>query len=550
MTSSPYWKRSTERRVSRRRVLAAGGAAGLGVAGVALGACGGSGQESLSDIPTALPASTPKAGGKAKLGVPADPGSLDPHRNVASTYISSLIHNPLHTVDMSTEEFIPLVAENLEQPDQLTYIWTLRKGVKFHDIDPTFGRELNAEDVVYSFDRLKAGPTLNDRKLLTLRTEGYEAVDSGTFQLRTKIPFSPTIDQAGSVAYSIVPREAVDKWGGELAMNASGCGAWILTDYVRSERIKLRKNPDFYLSGRPYLDEEEWLVITDLGTLWQTFKTKNIDYAALNIDKYKRQEIEGDKSFYLVEAPSLWTTDCRILVDQPPFSDARVREALDIAINRDDLIEKLFFGEGGYNGPIPWPLEYWALPQDELKAALKYDPEKAKQLLSAAGYDSGLELRFPFPAMGDLPKMAQIIQEHYSNVGVAAKLQPKDLGTFLAQSLYGHEFDICIFTNQPFQEPDIILREYYSRGQNADVSPSLANDPEADALIESLWTVFDQEERRTRVMEIQRELLKKHGCFYPLVSPRGVNAYADRVRGVQAKSGLIGLMGITYWAEY
>lgn len=549
MATPSYWQRLTERRVSRRRVLAAGGAAGLGMAGLALGACAGGTQKEGLAIPTAIPAGTPQAGGSVKLGVAADPGSLDPHRNVASTYISSLIHNPLHTVDMSTEEFIPLVAESLEQPDQLTYVWTLRKGVKFQNIDPTFGRELNADDVVYSFDRLKAGPTLADRKLLTLRADGYEAVDSGTFRLRTKIPFSPTIDQVGAVSYAILPKEAVEKWGGELATNASGCGAWILTDYVRSERISLRKNPDYYLSGTPYPDEEEWLVITDLGTLWQTFKAGRLDYAALNVDRYKRQEIQGSPAFQIVEAPSLWTTDCRIRVNEPPLSDERVREALDIAINRDDLIEKLYFGEGGYNGPIPWPLEYWALPQDELRSALKYDPEKAKQLLSAAGYDGGLELRFVLPGMGDLPKTATIIADHYGKVGVTAKIELKDLGVFLAQSLYGHQFDICIFTNQPFQEPDIILREYYSKGQNSDVSPSLANDAETDALIEGLWGVFDQEERKTRVLDVQRALLKKHGCFYPLTSPQGYNAYTARVRGVRPKSGLIGLMGITYWVE-
>ena len=102
MGSSSYWQRLTQRRISRRRALAAAGAAGLGVAGVALGGCGGGAQESASEIPTAMPAGTPKPGGMVKLGVPADPGSLDPHRNVASSYISSLIHNPLHTVDMST----------------------------------------------------------------------------------------------------------------------------------------------------------------------------------------------------------------------------------------------------------------------------------------------------------------------------------------------------------------------------------------------------------------------------------------------------------------
>ncbi len=546
MSSPSYWQRLADRRISRRRILAAGGAAGLGVAGAALGGCTSTREEALT-APTAIPAGTPVSGGTLTVGIPAEPGSLDPQRNVTSTYISSLIHNPLHTVDMTTAEFIPLVAETLEQPDELTYIWRLRKGVRFQDIDPTFGRELNAEDVVYSFDRLKAGPTMADRKLLTLRTASYEAVDSGTFRLVTSIPFSPTIDQAGAIPYAIVPREAVDKWDGEMASKAAGCGAWILTDYVRGERITLRRNPDYYLTGLPYLDEEEWLMIPDLGTLWQAFKTKRLDYAALNVDKYKRGEIEGDPAYQIVEAPALWTTDCRIRVDSGPFADERVREALDIGIDRDDMIEKLYFGEGGYNGPIPWPLEYWALPQDELRAALRYDPEKAKQLLSAAGYGDGLELNFALPSMGELPKTATIIADHYRKIGVNAGLKVLEYGVFLTQALYAHDFDICLFTNQPYQEPDIILREYYSKGQNSDVSPSLANDPEADALIEGLWGVFGMEERKQYVLDAQRKLLKRHGCFYPLTSARGYSAYASRVRGIQPKSGLIGLMGITNW---
>ena len=92
------------------------------------------------------------------------------------------------------------------------------------------------------------------------------------------------------------------------------------------------------------------------------------------MDKFKRDEVKNDPSIVVVESPSLYTINCYVRVDRPPFSDDRVREALDIAIDRDDYIAKLYFGEGKYNGPVPWPLEYWALPQDELRSTLAYRP--------------------------------------------------------------------------------------------------------------------------------------------------------------------------------
>jgi ABC-type transport system substrate-binding protein len=236
-------------------------------------------------------------------------------------------------------------------------------------------------------------------------------------------------------------------------------------------------------------------------------------------------------------------------VDRPPFSDDRVREALDIAIDRDDYIAKLYFGEGNYNGPIPWPLQYWALPQDELRSTLAYQPEKAKQLLSAAGYGDGLELHAPVPNISDCPQVATIIADQYRKVGVNLKIELKDLGVFLSQYLYASEFDITFFLNLPYMEPDMPLRTYYSQGQNADRNPAMSNDPEVDALIEGLWEIFDREERRKAVLDVQRVLLKKHGPLYPLCSPEGRVGYSSRVKGIQEGSGVIGWLGISYWLE-
>jgi ABC-type transport system substrate-binding protein len=109
--------------------------------------------------------------------------------------------------------------------------------------------------------------------------------------------------------------------------------------------------------------------------------------------------------------------------------------------------------------------------------------------------------------------------------------------------------DIAIFQNQPYMEPDIILRSYYSKGQNADRNPGHTNDPEVDALIEGLWNIFDQEERRKAVLDVQRTLLAKHGPMFPLCSVQGFAGYSSRIRGLQEGTGLIGWLGTTYWVE-
>lgn len=553
MERSSYWWRFQNKRMSRRGLMKAAGVATTGAAGAALVGCGDDGAEAPgASAPAAAgtPAAelTPQPGGKMTLGIPADPGNLDPQPTITAGFIAARIHNPLHGVNVATQEFYPLVAEQLEQPDEVTYIWKLRSGVKFQNVDPTYGRVVTAEDVVYSFDRLKAGPTMNDRKLLTLYSEGYEAVDDHTFKLTTNRPFSPATAHIGNYPYAVVPREAVEKWE-DLSSHAAGCGGWILESFTRGERVRLRKNPDYWQAGRPFPDEEEWLVIPDSGSLWQAFKTGKLDFAGVNVDKFKRQEVEDDPSFQIVASPASWKIDCYIRVDRAPFSDDRVREALDIAIDRDDLIEKLYFGEGRWNGPIAWPLEYWALPQTDIQAVLKHDPDKARRLLSAAGYDDGLELHAPMMNFGDSPRVGEIIADHYRRVGVNLKLDPRDIGVFLSQMLYPGNFDVAFFQNSIGTEPDRPLRSYYREGQNADVNPGRTNDPEVDALIEGIWKIFDLEEKREYVLDVQRTLLKKHGPMYPLCSEEGYVGYSSRVQGLQEGTGIIGWMGVDYWVH-
>lgn len=552
MDAPNYWQDISRRRVSRRKALKAGATAGIGAAALGLLRCGGDdgdgGGEGTPTGPTPAADQTPVPGGKATFGLLTDPANIDPQLGITAPFIAARIHNPLHVINLRTQEFQAVLAEKLEQPDKQTYVWTLRPDVKYQDLDPMFGRKVTAQDVVYSFERLKANPGLADRKLMTLYAESLEAVDDATFKFRTNRLFSPAIYHTGNVQYCVVGPEAVEKWG-DLTGNGVGNGGWMLDTFVRGERLRLMRNPDYWWAGRPFPDEEEWLTIPDSGTAWQAYKTGKLDFVALNMDKFKREEVENNPAFQVQEGLAEWKIDCYIRVDRGPLSDPRVREALDIAINRDDAIEKMYYGEGRYNGPMAWTLVYWSLPQEELKAALKYDPEKAKQLLSAAGYEDGLTLNAPVMGIGDVPKVATIVQDHYSKVGVTLDIQSKELATYLTQYLYASEFEITFFQNRVNTEPDLPLRSYYSKGQNADVNPGRSNDPEVDALLEGGWEIFDLEEKKEYYLEVQRKLLTKHGPMYPLFSEESHVGYSGRMRGLQEGTGVFGWLGASYWID-
>ena len=106
------------------------------------------------------------------------------------------------------------MADKFEQPDHLTYVWTLKPGIKFHNVDPVNGRVVTADDVVYSMTRRRDDPvSQNDKQFLRDFTAGFEAVDSQTYKLTTKQPYRPAIDELGNPSYPIVPHEAVEKFG-------------------------------------------------------------------------------------------------------------------------------------------------------------------------------------------------------------------------------------------------------------------------------------------------------------------------------------------------
>jgi len=566
MERQNYWWRFQKARMSRRRLIQAAGMATAGVAGAALVGCGGDGEEGpATGSPSAGAAEgamtpvaderTPQYGGDIVTGTRDLVRGLDPSLCIEITClnIGAKFHGYLYSIDRRDNSYDAQMAESMEQPDDLTYIWKLRPGIKFHNVDPTWGREVTAEDVVYTFTRRRDEPTSQaDKQLLRDYTDSFEATDKYTFRLATSRPYVPTIEEVSNPTYCIVPREAVEKWG-DLTQHPVGCGAYILDDFLVGERVKMVKNPDFYMDGLPYIDSREVQVIPDEGTITQAFETKRHDVYSggePNPLKVKRWlKIDG---VVVRKYWNYWRRTFLLRVDKPPFNDIRVREAIDLALDRQDFMDKMWSGEGRIAGPIVPDLEPFALPQDEVDAFYKQDLAKAKALLTAAGYEDGLDVELSVENVSDLSKYCEIAKEQLAKAGINAKLALQELGVYLAQTLYPGNFEMTCFFNLPYEEPDRPLCQWFSKGQ-AGISFTGYNNAEADEWIWKERSEFDFDKRVAIIHDAQRFFMKEHGPQISTHTDQGYVASWKWVHGGDSQRtgnrgrGYFTGLGVTDW---
>jgi peptide/nickel transport system substrate-binding protein len=205
-----------------------------------------------------------------------------------------------------------------------------------------------------------------------------------------------------------------------------------------------------------------------------------------------------------------------------------VREAIDLGIDRDEIIDLIWDGEGNYNGPVQWLQARFSLPQDELRAAMPYDPQRAKELLTAAGYEDGLTAKMKIPRVPGAPLIADLsslLKDQLSKIGVNLLLDEVELGTFIANVILPGNFDIAFFPNLPYDEPDRPLSFYHTRGVTGTGNWNNYSNPEIDKLIDSQAVDFDEPHRIETIIDAQRLILKEHG---PQITMPSGNFYGAR----------------------
>src|SRR5215470_5379104 len=299
----------------------------------------------------------------------------------------------------------PHLAERWESPDDTTYIFHLRKGVRWHNRPPVNGRELVAEDVKFTFNRfltIKGNP---ERYLLD-PVERVEAVDRYTVKFVLNEPYVWLPHKlASALCMWVVAREVVEKYGDlKKSDTAIGTGPFTLERYEPHVKTTFKRNPNYFRGGQPYVEGVEWMVIDDDSTGLAMYRTGQIDagpwtYWSVrqpDLDVLKKSNprlIYRDFLGNMVFAISLRT-------DQPPFTDVRVRRAISRAIDRQAIIDGVWI-RGEASGALPRGLKDWSLPVDQLGEGAKYyryDPQEAKRLLAEAGHAGGFKTQLTVTA--------------------------------------------------------------------------------------------------------------------------------------------------------
>jgi peptide/nickel transport system substrate-binding protein len=490
-------------RVTRRRVLAIGGAMALGGAALQFAGC--------DDGDTPAARETPRAGGTLRFGLttPISYG-LDPHleRGGGLPIIARLYGYPFH-VDPDTDALLFDHATAVEQPEAGVYV--IRLGSHRLHASVASGRTVRSHDVAHSMFRYRDHPFVLNKWWHTKMLAGAGGTDDGTVVLRTQRPYVYSLAEIGDInAGAILPREVIEQQV-DLRGADAGSGPLQLGEASIPDRVTLTRFPG-YAGERAYVDAMEWRVFASLEEARAALETRAIDVAPLrsraDLDDLSRAGIQA------VEEMSRSWYSIGLRVDRPPLSDVRVRRAIDLAVDREELIDQAALGRGAPAGPVSGQLAGgdWALSPAELAVAYESALSReerltsARQLLAAAGA-SNIALRLQAADAPELMDLAKVIATQLRGAGMDVSIEALPLVRWFANYRSG-DFETTLISHPPFETPDGSLRLYHSLGATGEGNQFGFGDPAIDALIERSWGQADPNARRKTLLEAQRLMLE------------------------------------------
>lgn len=432
--------------------------------------------------------------GTLEVAIDQSPVGLDPH--VATAFSTFAVIGQIYDglVELNSDlELEPALAESWEVSDDgLTYTFILRDGVTFHN-----GRVMTSEDVVYSYNRIMAEETGSPTASRFTQVGSVEAPDLQTVVFTLEGPFAPFLSNLTDL--TVIPREVVEE--GNVQQEAIGTGPFMLEEWVPDTYVLLRANPDYYREGEPGVEAIRFNIVPEAST--RAAGLRSGEYGFLpDVDPATAETIRGMPGVALLETQDLAYTLLGLNVSQPPFDDPRVREAINLAIDRDEIAQAVYFGNAVPGGPLSPGLSEWTLDTDEF-SCYQSDPEAASALLAEAGQE-GLE--FEMLTFGTIPvvsDLAQVLQAQFERAGITATVNVAEFGTFV-QRWQNSDFEAFVSLNGGSTDPDgYLYRTFYTGGSTNVFKYS---NPEVDALLDEGQTVTAAAARFETYAQVQREL--------------------------------------------
>jgi peptide/nickel transport system substrate-binding protein len=472
-----------------------------------------------------------------EIGADNSPTGLDPHLITAFPsfmVVNGNIYEGLTAVDKDLK-VVPSLAESWTvSPDGKTYTFKLRSGVKFHD-----GSAMVAEDVVSTIKRVQSKDIASPLASRLAAIESANAVDPQTVELKLKEPSAPLLSSLATIA--IVP-SSVETNKDVLQKQPVGTGPFKFQEWQPNGFILLSKNDSYWQQGLPKLAGLKFNIVPESAT--RQVGLTNGQYALLpNIDAATALQLKGKPGVKLSETLELAYTLVGMNVSKPPFDNAKVREAVNYAINRQEIVDAALFGAGVSGGPLTPALKSWALDVKQFPC-YTHDPAKAQALLKESGVSLPITVSMNVLPRQDVKDIAQVVQEQLNKVGFKVELKNQEQGQFI-QDWRNSNFDMFASINAGSPDPDEYFYRTFRTGGSTNVFKY--SDTEIDQLLDSARTMQDQAVRKTAYDQVQKKL----ACTGPvthLTYGTLFSAMRDKLQGydVMPNRSLMLLRSATY----
>jgi ABC-type transport system substrate-binding protein len=391
----------------------------------------------------------PKYGGTLTVAIEAEPPLMDPAYE-QSNLVASLVDlsfDFLWRWDRDFKDFVPYVAESWKWIDNTHFRVNVRKGVKFHN-----GREVKAEDVKYSIDRILDPKTASPHAAFIEPIQNVTVDGPYTLTITLKYPWYGLMDRlARQVA--IFPKEEVQKYG-DLKTHPVGCGPFVFESWQPGLQMSFKKFKDYWMKDRPYLDRVVLRFMPEYSTAKSALISKEIDLINWP-DSADLDSLKANKDLVLHYYNLNAIMYICINTKNKPLDNPLVRKAIALATNRDAYNDALYRGIGKVAWtPIPPTQPYY-------KKSWEYqrDIKKAKQLLAQAGYPKGFKIGI-LALKGAEEIMGEVLKSDLADIGIEGEITITEIPVALDRIFTKQDFDLGVLGDVISPDPDLFLSNY------------------------------------------------------------------------------------------
>ncbi len=475
----------------------------------------------------------------------ADMQTMDVDKTTANYSIPSNIFDRLFEIqlndDGSTELVNSLVEEYSVSDDGLTYYFTLRDDVLFSD-----GTQLTASDVAFTFNRMLtledsvatdwADAILGADEVLAGEAdslEGIEVVDDTHVNFTLSEPFAGFLNELAAASCSILSEKNVTEAGDEFGVvpeKTIGSGPYVVTSWIANDSVTLEANP-LYWGEQPSATTVNIKIVPDPSTMSMMYQNGELDIIDLEFldsaivdSTYKTAY--ADK---IVSANRLATTYFILNEAIEPLNDVNVRKAIQMAVDRQSILDSIYGGEGALvDGILPKGVIGYT---EDNQGKISYDPEAAKALLEEAGYGDGFEMEIAVDSSSSqsVQNVVQIIAQNLAEVGITANIKSYDEASWLDLRKSGEMNSFVGTWTADYNDPDNFVYTFFGNETNVKLRSINYTNTEVMERVAAARSILDNDERLAEYADLEKIIVQDDAAWVPLFSRTHLFAISDNV---------------------